>query len=706
VHGCGGTAVTESAGAVTFEGSLEAAYRVCLWSRFASRLFMPLAVVQAGDADELYRQALAMDWSPHLSPEHTFAVDCTVSSDQKLHSRFAALRIKDAIADKFLNTGGRRPSVQVTRPDVQVHAYCDNDGITLSLDLSGEALHRRGYRAEGGNAPLKETLAAALVHLAGWPAVCSPAAALVDPMCGSGTLLIEAAMMYGDVAPGLSRPYYGFLKWPGHDAALWDRLIREATAREEQGTHRRWPRFIGYDADRATVHAALQNIERAGLSGRVHAERSALAGFDKHVFGGSDGLQGEGMVIVNPPYGERLAAADEIKYLYRCLGRKLKEACAGWRAGIFIANPDLIDMFGLELRNRYRLYNGPIPCQLCAFDVPAGKEVPETEPVLALSGQGTGDFANRLRKNIKKLTKWAAREGVTCYRLYDADMPEYNVAVDVYGHWISVQEYAPPATVDEDKAVSRLRGACDAVQQVLGVKRNRILIKQRRRQKGRSQYQKQREKGRLHEVQEGACRFLVNLTDYIDTGIFLDHRMTRRMLGDAAEGKRFLNLFGYTGTATVHAAMGGAKYSVTVDRSAVYLAWAQSNLALNGFCAADHKAVRADVLAWLKKSRAQFDLIFADPPTFSNAKKRKEIFDVQEDHVELIRLAMRRLAPDGLLVFSNNYRRFKLSPDLQDTYAIRDITPQTIPRDFERQPNIHHCWEIRHREKKNVKGEA
>jgi 23S rRNA (guanine2445-N2)-methyltransferase / 23S rRNA (guanine2069-N7)-methyltransferase len=681
-----------------FAGSLETAYRACLWSRFSTRILLPLAEFKAPDTDALYKGAFEVGCPKHLAKDGTFAVDCTAVSSPIEHTRFAALRVKDAVVDQFKQRYKRRPSIDVNRPDIRIRLFLNKDKAALSLDLSGESLHRRGYRAAGGEAPLKESLAAAILCFAGWSDSVAPESLLLDPMCGSGTLLIEAGLMCGDIAPGLGRKYFGFLKWCGHDKALWERLVAEAVERENQAVEHPWPGIVGYDSDRAAVGGALKNIESAGLRGLVHVERRDLAGLKNPLGRKKQGRSRTGILALNPPYGARLSGANEVKYLYRCIGRKLREEFAGWRAGVLIGRPDFADAFGMEPVKQYRLYNGPLLCNLWIFDVPcqsADKAFPGWQAGSGTDAKEARDFANRLRKNLKQILKWASQEEVACFRIYDSDIPEYNLAVDLYETLVHVQEYAPPKTVDPEKASGRVKQAVQVIQDVLGIKRNRIFLKRRQKQKGRAQYQKQADRSRLYEVREGRCRFLVNLTDYLDTGLFLDLRILRSMIQAKAEGRRFLNLFGYTGAATVHAAMGGAKTTTMVDLSPVYIDWARSNLALNGFGSKNHKMVRADCMAWLSKARNQYDLIFADPPTFSNTRSLKRVFDVQQEHAELIRLAMRRLAPEGLLIFSTNFKRFKIDLEALSGYDIRDISRMTIPRDFKRHPRIHQCWEVR-----------
>jgi 23S rRNA (guanine2445-N2)-methyltransferase / 23S rRNA (guanine2069-N7)-methyltransferase len=308
---------------------------------------------------------------------------------------------------------------------------------------------------------------------------------------------------------------------------------------------------------------------------------------------------------------------------------------------------------------------------------------------------GAEGFVNRLRKNLRHLGRWAAREGVSCYRLYDADLPEYAVAVDRFEQWLHVQEYAPPATIDPAKARERLEQVMTVLPVVLELPPEQVFLKVRQRQRGMSQYQKQGEQGRFYEVHEGPARFLVNFTDYLDTGLFLDHRMTRRRLGEMANRRRFLNLFGYTGTATVYAALGGAICTTTVDLSATYLDWARRNLELNGIRGPRHQLIRAEGREWLAQARDRYDLIFLDPPTFSNSKRLQDNFDVQRDHVELLHQALGLLAPGGLLVFSTNHRRFRLNRDALADWQIADWSRQTLPPDFARDPKIHQCYEIK-----------
>ncbi len=688
----GGASIESHPGAVTWTGNLETAYRACLWSRFASRILLELARFDAPDPDALYTHAGTILWDEHFTLKSTFAVHTTLVNAALNHSQYASLRIKDAIVDQFRKRFGKRPDINAFQPDIRINLHVQGTGASLSLDLSGDSLHRRGYRTSSGEAPLKETLAAAIVRLSGWVEHATEEPILLDPMCGSGTLLIEAALMLSDSAPGLLRKTFGFMAWNKHDPLLWERLVQEALDREGHGLPDVWPQFIGYDADPKVVAAARKNVIAAGLRDVIVIKQRQLARLQ------SPGPKG--CLLTNPPYGERLSEKEVVKYLYRCLGRTFHSQFNGWRLGFFTANPDLAEMTGIAWEQRHRLFNGPLKCQLLVgSEGQQTQRPPHTWSPLPMDAESPGqDFANRLLKNCATLLPWAREEGITCFRIYDGDIPEYNLAVDLYEEWIHVQEYAPPGTIDQEKAEQRFSLALQVIRSVFNVPRSRIFIKTRQKQKGSQQYQKKQtgSGSSLYEVHEGGGRFLVNFTDYLDTGLFLDHRITRARLAELTQGKTFLNLFAYTGSASIYAAMGGATATTTVDISETYLTRAQANLALNGFGGPLHQTIEADCMEWLRHNRERYGVIFVDPPTFSNARHRKLTFDIQNDHAVLLRLAMQHLAKGGVLVFSTNFKKFKIDSSLLDDFRVEEISEQTVPLDFQRNRRIHRCWEFRH----------
>lgn len=684
--------VRETRAGVAFAGDTATSYRACLWSRLASRVLLPLAQFKAPSADALYQGVRTIRWSEHLGPESTLAVDCTAVQSPITHSHFAALKVKDAIVDQLRDELGARPSIDTDRPDVRVNVYLNHHDAIVSIDLSGDALHRRGYRADGMEAPMKENLAAAILMRAGWPATAQTGGTLIDPMCGSGTLLIEGALMAADAAPGLLRNYFGFLKHRGYDERVWQQLLTEARARRAAGLERLAP-IRGYDRDPRAIRAARENIKRAGLAQHIVVEQRELSAC-------IPAAAAAGLVVANPPYGERMGEAHDLPVLYAELGDALKRCFPGWRAAVLAGNPELGKNMGIRAHRMHTLYNGALECKLLHFAVDEKwfMRAPRAESAPVEIGAGGEMFGNRLRKDLKHFGRWAARQEIGAYRLYDADMHEYNVAIDVYQgarRWAHVQEYEAPATIEPRLARRRLREALAVIPIVLEIPAEQMYFKVRRRQKGHAQYQKLGAAGEFHEVREGAYRFLVNFTDYLDTGLFLDHRPTRALLGKLARGRRFLNLFGYTGSATVYAGSGGARSTTTVDLSRTYLDWARRNLELNGLRSGEHELIQADVLQWLaENSQRRYGLIFLDPPTFSRSKRMDETFDVQRDYIDLIQQVTRLLEPDGTLIFSTNNRRFRMDADALADLHIEDITRQTIPKDFERNPRIHQCFRI------------
>ncbi|WP_210395202.1 bifunctional 23S rRNA (guanine(2069)-N(7))-methyltransferase RlmK/23S rRNA (guanine(2445)-N(2))-methyltransferase RlmL [Motiliproteus sediminis] len=680
---------------VYFDGDLSVAYRVCLWSRLANRVLMPLVRFELNDADGLYAGVQQVRWLDHLRPSGSLTVDFKGMGRGIRNTHFGALKVKDAIVDQIRDETGQRPSVDKNMPDLRIQVHLHKGKAQVSLDLSGDSLHRRGYRTAGAAAPLKENLAAALLYRCDWPQLAAEGRPFIDPMCGSGTLLVEAAQIALDIAPGLQRRRFGFERWLGHDNQAWQALRAEAAAQRDQALVAGALEIHGYDANPDAVNAARGNIKRSGLERFIRVSQRELAELKPLTHKAE---LPTGLLLTNPPYGERLSDVPVITYLYQHLGEALKCHFTGWQVGVFTGNPELGKAVGLRAVKQYKLFNGAIPSKLLLFRVEEERVIRSARSD-AKPGEGAAVdsmFANRLRKNLRNLDKWARKEGISCYRVYDADMPEYAVAIDRYGDWVHVQEYAAPASVDPVKAMERLQEVMAVVPSVLAVPADHVVLKERRRQSGKSQYQRQDAREQFFDVEEGAARLLVNLHDYLDTGLFLDHRPIRLWLGQNSGGKRFLNLFSYTAAATVHAALGGARSSVSVDLSHTYLEWARKNFALNGLGDKLHQTVQADVLRWLQTESGQFDLIFMDPPSFSNSKRMQGVLDVQRDHVALIEGAMALLASGGLLVFSNNLRRFKLDYDALAAFDITDVTPRTLDKDFARNSRIHQCWEIRH----------
>ncbi|WP_391528968.1 bifunctional 23S rRNA (guanine(2069)-N(7))-methyltransferase RlmK/23S rRNA (guanine(2445)-N(2))-methyltransferase RlmL [Photorhabdus akhurstii] len=668
-------------GGVHFQGDDRVMYKSLMWSRLASRILLPLNEFNVYSDLDLYLGVQSIDWSRIFSIDSTFSVHFSGTNEEIRNTQYGALKVKDAIVDSFIRKLDQRPNVAKQQPDIRINVFLNKERASVALDLSGDGLHIRGYRDLAGQAPLKENLAAAIILRSGWK-VGTP---MVDPMCGSGTLLIEAAMMAADRAPGLHRNHWGFIAWLQHDEEIWREVTTEAQTRFRKGLQETASRFVGSDIDRRVLDMARSNARRAGVAQLITFQQGDASRLENPLSEGPAGT-----VLSNPPYGERLESEPALVALHSLFGRIMKSRFPGWRLSLFSASPELLSCLQLRAEREFKAKNGPLDCVQKNYqlsDKPHSSEMNVAE-----------DYANRLRKNEKKLTNWAKQQGIDCYRLYDADLPEYNVAVDRYADKVVIQEYAPPKSVDTNKARQRLFDAISATMQVLGLSSNQLVLKTRQRQKGKNQYERMAEKREFFLVNEYDAKFWVNLTDYLDTGLFLDHRIARKMLGEMSEGKDFLNLFAYTGSATVHAGLGGARSTTTVDMSRTYLEWAERNLQANGLTGRQHRLIQADCLAWLSQASEQFDLIFIDPPTFSNSKRMEDAFDVQRDHIMLMRQLKRLLRRGGTLMFSNNKRGFKMDfAELERVGLVaEEITSKTQSQDFARNRQIHNCWLLRH----------
>ncbi|MBP3861516.1 MAG: bifunctional 23S rRNA (guanine(2069)-N(7))-methyltransferase RlmK/23S rRNA (guanine(2445)-N(2))-methyltransferase RlmL, partial [Pseudomonas sp.] len=493
----------EHTSAIRGMATMETAYRLCLWSRLANRVLLVLKRFPMKDAEDLYHGVLDVDWQDHMVPDGTLAVEFSGHGSGIDNTHFGALKVKDAIVDKLRTPSGERPSIDKISPDMRIHLRLDRGEAILSLDLSGSSLHQRGYRLQQGAAPLKENLAAAILIRAGWPRMAAEGAALADPMCGVGTFLVEGAMIAADMAPNLNRIHWGFDAWLGHIPAIWKKLHDEATERAEIGMAKPPLWIRGYEADPRLIQPARNNIERAGLSHWIKIYQGEVATFEPR----PDQNQ-KGLVICNPPYGERLGDEASLLYLYQNLGERLRQACLNWEAAVFTGAPDLGKRMGIRSHKQYSFWNGALPCKLLLIkvvpdqfvtgerrtpeqrqaereqaesDLPSNIEAPTKyekfnkngnpikpapvvieQPRLSEGGQM---FANRLQKNLKALGKWVKREGIDCYRVYDADMPEYAMAIDLYHDWVHVQEYVAPKSIDPVKASERMFDALAAIPQ-------------------------------------------------------------------------------------------------------------------------------------------------------------------------------------------------------------------------------------------------
>ncbi len=681
-----GARTVRAAGAgVQFSGGLPVGYRACLWSRLANRVLLPIHSGASATPEQLYATVQEIDWSTHMSVTDTLAIDGFTSKSAMTHSQYAALTVKDAIVDQFRDTYQERPNVQTDQPSLRVNAYVFRDKVRLAVDFSGDGLHRRGYRQAQGPAPLKENLAAAMLLQSDWPSRCDAGEPLVDPMCGSGTLLIEAALMARDIPPGRLRSYYGFLGWAGHDDAEWQACLQDSEARMQRAATKTLPPMVGADKDAQAVSAALANARSAMVAEDIVWQRQSFRAPLKSK------PPGPGLVISNPPYGVRISDDDG---LYEKMGVQLSADYPGWACSLIVASRQAVKRSRLPLKSALEFQNGGIDCDVMMGSIPA----PRSQAV------DTTGFSNRINKNRKHLRKWLERQEIFAYRVYDADLPEFAVAIDVYdcdARYVVVQEYEAPASVNVAMASARRQAVVDALPELLEVTPSRVFMKLRRHQEGSTQYVRQDDSRVLAILDEPQGKVELNFSDYLDTGLFLDHRILKQHLHTVSKGKRLLNLFAYTATLSIAAATGGASETVSVDLSKRYCEWACRNMELNELYGDEHEVVRADVVQWIEEASdatepPQFDWIVLDAPTYSNSRGLDHDWDVQRDHVACLERCWRLLAPGGTLVFSNNFRRFKLDrsaievtcPDV----TIEDRSSWSLDKDFQRNARIHQCW--------------
>ena len=734
----GGRNIRVSRSGVEFEGDLAIGYNFAIHTHSATRLLSLIHRTDGvGSTDELYNKSLEIAWEEWITPEKTFAITETISDCHWItNSHFAALRFKDALVERIRTKfDGERPNVDRDNPDIVFHIHVSRDLVSWFVDFAGRNISKRGYRTEQTNAVMGEYLGATVLYRSPWYRELQEGKSpvLFDPFCGSGTICIEAALMATHTPPGLIHTErFAFFNLPIHDEEVWQDVFEKAE-NEITGTN---CKFYAYDADPAAIEIAKRNAERAGFGNMIEfkvkdfkslteEETSAMlnaASSDnppsatlsngKTAQGGADEsapAEPHGYIVTDPPYGVRLDLSDrDLRDIYTSIGSKASTVFAGWNISILCADKTLLSYIDMKPNKTNVIINGGLECQIAHYYIFSKAERDEMrnrakqkreERLSQPLTPGAEMALNRLKKNLSTIGKEMDRQGVSCYRLYDADMPEYSAAIDFYeGRWIVLSEYAAPKSIPEEDAERRLNELILATERATGVDLENIYVKKRERQKGAAQYNKYREPSSSHfyVIKENGHIFSANFQDYLDTGIFLDHRPIRRYIEEHSRDKRFLNLFSYTSTATVYAAAGGALSTVSVDASSTYLDWAMKNMAMNGFTTMNHFYYRNDSIAYLRENRDMFDLIFCDPPTFSNNKSRGT-FDIQRDHGYLIRSCMKHLDRNGVLIFSTNYTRFKLFGELYDEFEIEDITEATIGDDFKRNSKIHKCYLIRHK---------
>ncbi len=674
---------------VTCQGDQAFLYRANLWCRSAIRILRTVASFPAADETTFYEGIQSVDWSKWMRPTGTLAVDAHVHSSFTTHSLYIAQLTKDAIVDQFRAASGERPSVELKAPDLRIAANLYQNEAQVWVDSSGESLHRRGYRIESGEAPLSETLAAGILRLSQWD-FNQP---LVDPFCGSGTFLIEAAMMARNIAPGLRRKRFGFENWSDFNSSLFETIKSEALGAQRESTV---APIVGVEIDPEVASIAKNNAERAGVGESVTIHTADF-------FSWEPSFETPGTLVLNPPYDERIQVKN-IGAFYENIGDRLCQKFPSWKAHVFSANSEALRCVGLKPSRSLSLFNGALDCALNSYNLadpqkirvaqPWRTEAPSQNPEWRNKAEA---LANRLKKNFKHLSKWARREGVTCWRVYNWDIPELPFLVDFYGDHLHFAEVPRNHDRSATEHAAFIEYLLTSAAQALGVSDSHAHYKERkpRRTGGASQVTEMLTADFL-EVTENEHRFLVNFNDFLDVGLFLEHRKTRQLIQAEATGKDVLNLYSYTGAFSVYAAAGGARTTTTVDTARTYLEWALKNLQLNGFGGHKHSILRSDAIEFLERTPSRYDLVIVDPPTRSVNRASGEAFDVQEDHVRLLSLALEKTRAGGTVFFLTNSPRFQLdAAKVKDVHQvqIKEITAQTISPDFARK-TTHRVWRL------------
>lgn len=682
----GATDVVQKPEGIYFTAELKTAYTICLKVRLASRILIRINEEEpSSNKEELYKAAKDIDWTEHFNTDNFFAIDFVGKNENIRDSQFGGLTVKDAVVDCFRDAGLDRPTVEKYQPDIRIQARLLRNKVTFYIDFSGRSLHQRGYREGTGAAPIKENLAAALIVRSGW--LNDTSKPLVDPMCGSGTLLLEALSMGAGIVANINREYWGFTEWKFHDAALYHEIYTELKQESEAALENCTIKVFGSDIDGRVLKNAKANAKNAGFSHLIEFKQGRAEDLTN--------TYGEpGYILFNPPYGERIGSLPELVSTFTDLGKVFKKEFLHWNVSLITSNVEMLSLLKLSSHKRYKFKNGPLDCQFALYEV-TEKQIDRTPVEVDLSGQNS-DFANRLKKNLKGMKSWLKQNAINCYRVYDADIPEFNVSIDCYADHIVIHEYAAPKDIDEKKTAQRLQEVIYWAPRVLEIPTDKVSLKVRAKQKGKNQYQQLSKSKQGLIVQEYNALLKVNLWDYLDTGLFLDHRKTRQIVAKKSKGKTLLNLFAYTGSVSVQAALAGAEKVTTVDMSNTYIDWAKDNFELNKLRGHKYGFIQADCLQWLKDNKETYDVVFIDPPTFSNSKRMDASFDVQRDHIDLLKSGMKSVNPNGELIFTNNKRNFKMDFDGLNLLGFKAecLTEVTRDFDFKRNKHIHNSWVI------------
>ncbi len=680
--------VAEKLSGVVFYADAEVLMKSLLWSRLANRILVLINQIKVNTSDELYDAIYATDWLNQVNKTpNTLAINFKGVNKELRNTQYSSQVVKDAICDRIRDMNETRPDIVKSNADLSVSVVLKQGQLLVYQDVSGRSLHLRGYRQTLTKAPLKENLAAAVLIRANWPQLSKQNYNLIDPMCGSGTFLTEGYLMACDIAPGLTNPNYSVETWKYFDQDQWNTLLFEAKARMIAGIDAFKGQIIGADHHKDSVKITEEHAFQLNAEDKIQCE---YKNFDNFNIPANDNL-----IVCNPPYGVRLKK--NVDATWRQLGEWMANKALDSKAAIMTYAKNQGFLLGFRAKKSWKLMNGDLPITLITFDIGGTTKLKAPEGQKHALPETAQMVANRIKKNLKKLKSWINKENINAYRVYDADIPEYAVAIDVYNDHINIQEYKAPKTLHEKKTKKRLEDAILGAQVALNIKNDKVHVKTRQKQSSNNQYEKRAADSDNIIIHEQDRKYIVNLEKYLDTGLFIDHRWLRSYIQQNSQGKSFLNLFSYTCAVTVAAALGGATKTTSVDSSKTYLAWAKDNYRINKMDIYNHKLIRSDVLEYISSCNQKFDLMFVDPPTYSNSHSRETDWDVQRDHKQLLLACKRLLNTGGEIIFSNNYRKFQLDEDLSNYFEITDLTRKSISPDFQKSKMKRVCYQLKTR---------
>ena len=707
--------VRPQVGGAIFFGSLADAYRACLWLRSATRVQLVLARPAATDAETLYEGVYALPWEDLLTQGATIAVDAHGENPELRNTKFVALKVKDAVCDAMRERCGARPDVDPRDPDFAIDVAVHPKKATIYLNLSGASLHRRGYREDGvqTEAPLKETLAAGVLLAAGWPEIAAQGGVLVDPMCGSGTFAVEGAMMAAGIAPGLLRERWGFEGWRGHDPLLWERVRDEARA--EAAGHAD-ALVIAGDVDARAVDIARANVRRAGVERFVRLHVDDAARLRRHLRVLRGRVEAPGLLVANPPYGQRLGSVDELPQVNAALAKAVGAVPEGWKVALITPDGSVDTALGRAADQTISCHNGPLRTWVRIYE--GGDAQQRRQEVTSLSGrqvlvsvaeENSAQFAARLRKAGKERLRWAKRAGVGGLRVYDADLPDYALTVDLYlgseefegQRWAVVEERRRPGKVDEQRATRRFADAVVLVAAVFDIPREQVIARAWQTERDRRGRRGSDASPAPLVIAEHGHTFAIDLNGRPDTGLPLALRGVRELVAQRARGARVANLFAVTGAATVYAAAGDARSTVSVGAFEDRVEWVREALVRNGLKDGRHHFAREDTRTWLEhevRAKHAYDLVICVPPSWMPGRKAGEgDWELQRDHARLLLAAGRLLAREGTIIFACEGRGFSIDRDAlaKGGLVVEDVSAATLPHDFERSARDYHCFLVR-----------